>query len=231
VEKNLRTGLANGLTAEPAWEPSLYLRALASMDANTEFVSLGGSSVPGSLGYVDAAAELAKQVSTGAMPEPDEIVVALGSGGTAAGLLVGLEKAGLRAKVVGVSIAKPVFVVKALAVRLTSRVARTCEVNAERALARLVVDETSVGAGYGHETAEGQRALTLAAAEGIKVDQTYTAKALASALARAREDEKKTVLFWNTLSSTAPTLTEGELHDRLPEDLGALLRGRPRELS
>ncbi len=227
VEKNLRAGLAHGLTAEAAWEPSLYLRVLAAMDADTEYISLGGSNVQGSLGYVDAAGELAAQISRGELAEPDELVVALGSGGTVAGLLVGLEKSGLRTKVVGVSVAKPVMIVKALCVRLTRRVARACGVDAERALSRLIIDGAAVGAGYGHETPEGKRASELATASGLTVDPTYTAKALSSAMSRARADEKSVVLFWNTLSSAKLGVEGAAETDRLPQELRGLLRGAP----
>ena len=41
------------------------------------------------------------------LPEPDVVVVALGSGGTAAGLAVGFEQAGLRTRVLGVVVAPP----------------------------------------------------------------------------------------------------------------------------
>ncbi len=54
----------------------------------------------GCVGYVEAAIELAEQVGAGELPEPSHIVVALGSGGTAAGLLAGLKLAGLRSRLV-----------------------------------------------------------------------------------------------------------------------------------
>ena len=59
----------------------------------------GGSSPLGALGYVEGALELAEQVRDGALPEPTHVVCAAGSGGTAAGLLLGLRMAGLRTKV------------------------------------------------------------------------------------------------------------------------------------
>ena len=62
----------------------------------------GGSSPVGTLGYVEGAFELAAQVQDGALPEPSHVVTALGSGGTAAGLALGLRLAGLRTRV-GVS--------------------------------------------------------------------------------------------------------------------------------
>ena len=62
----------------------------------------GGSSPVGALGYVEGALELAEQVREGVLPEPSHVVCAVGSGGTAAGLLLGLRIAGLRTKVLGV---------------------------------------------------------------------------------------------------------------------------------
>jgi 1-aminocyclopropane-1-carboxylate deaminase/D-cysteine desulfhydrase-like pyridoxal-dependent ACC family enzyme len=230
AERNLRAGLSVGLTAEAAWEGSLHLRLLAAMDADTEVIALGGSSVQGSLGYVDAAIELAGQVARGELPEPDEIVVAMGSGGTVAGLLVGLAKTRLRTRVVGVSIAKPVFVVRELTRRLTRHLAHACKVPPGEALARLVVDGHSVGRGYGHATSAGELARELATASGIKVDPTYTAKALASALGRAESTPSAKIVFWNTLSSaTLEHAAPGLEREPLPEELRALLRDRPKD--
>ena len=57
---------------------------------------VGGSSVVGSLGYVDGARELAAQVRAGGgAGAEDVIVVALGSGGTVAEVVAGLELEGL----------------------------------------------------------------------------------------------------------------------------------------
>ena len=58
--------------------------------ADTLWISSGGSSPIGTLGYVTAGLELLEQIARGELPRPDVIYVALGSCGTAAGLLVGL---------------------------------------------------------------------------------------------------------------------------------------------
>jgi 1-aminocyclopropane-1-carboxylate deaminase/D-cysteine desulfhydrase-like pyridoxal-dependent ACC family enzyme len=222
---NIRAGYASGLTAEPAMEASLHLHVLAAMDATTEYVSLGGSSVLGSLGYVDAARELAAQVDAGLLPEPEEIVVALGSGGTVAGLLCGLEQTELASRVVGVAIARPVPVVRWMAERLTRKVARVVGVDASRALARLVVDADSVGRGYGHPTPAGEEAIALGASLGIKLDPTYTAKTFASALARAKSNDAERTLFWNTLSSAdISPLVEREPERDLPIEIRRLFK-------
>jgi D-cysteine desulfhydrase len=62
----------------------------------------GGSSPVGALGYVEAAMEIAAQVEDGSLPEPAHAVVPVGTGGTAAGLALGFQLAGLRTRVVGV---------------------------------------------------------------------------------------------------------------------------------
>jgi D-cysteine desulfhydrase len=62
----------------------------------------GGSSPVGALGYVEAALEIASQVEDGSLPEPAHVVVPVGTGGTAAGLALGFQLAGLRPRVVGV---------------------------------------------------------------------------------------------------------------------------------
>ena len=58
------------------------------------FLPAGGSSPVGALGAVEIALEIANQVEHGVMPEPSQVVTAVGSGGTAAGLLLGFRLAG-----------------------------------------------------------------------------------------------------------------------------------------
>ena len=81
--------------------PWLFLRH-SSGGRLPYFLPAGGSTPVGTLGYVEAAFELAAQVASGPLPEPSHVVTAVGSGGTAAGLALGLRLAGLRSRVVGV---------------------------------------------------------------------------------------------------------------------------------
>ena len=71
------------------------------------FLPVGGSSPVGILGYVEAGLELGGQVAAGALPEPAHVVVPVGSGGTLAGLALGLRLAGLKASAVGVVVNDP----------------------------------------------------------------------------------------------------------------------------
>ena len=148
----------------------------------------GGSSPVGVLGYVDAALEIAAQVEAGALPEPAHVVVPVGTGGTAAGLALGFQLAGLRTRVVGVVVNDQLRLDPPVLARLARRTAKLLErrgaplgqLQLEPAMLDLTRDQ--LGAGYGHPTEAATRATTLAAEEGLPLDLVYTAKAMAGLL-------------------------------------------------
>ncbi|WP_394832158.1 pyridoxal-phosphate dependent enzyme [Pendulispora rubella] len=190
----------------PGEEPALYL-------------PVGGSNRLGTLGYVDAAREIATQVRDGVMPEPDVAVVTLGSGGTAAGLAAGFAQEGMKTRVVGVAVAAPVWGVSLAARWLVLRCAARFDV-------RLQVERRYLGRGYGHRTAQGDHATMLAAASGLTLDPTYTAKAFAAALDRVAEGRHRHVLYVHTLSSAplAPLLEGAPSEEELPPELVRLFQ-------
>jgi D-cysteine desulfhydrase len=216
---NLSIALGHGLVAHAASAWALAPPVVAAhLGRDVYFVPLGGSNVTGSLGYVEAARELAAQIRDGVLPEPDVAIVALGSGGTAAGLAAGFEEAGLRTRVVGVAISHPARVLAVMAHRLTREIAKAIGVAPARAAARLEVDRTWVGRGYGYETPEVAAAIAEGTKLGVVLDPTYTAKAFACALSRSKNAK---VLFWHTLS-TRPL--EGLPREEIPSNLARLLR-------
>lgn len=165
----------------------------------------GGSSAVGALGYVEAALEISAQVEAGALPEPAHVVVPVGTGGTAAGLALGFQVAGLRTRVVGVVVNDQLR----LDGRVIARLARRTAALLERRGARLrplrlepdMLDLTrdQIGAGYGHPTEAAESAAALAAEEGLALDPVYTAKTMAGLLALRAEDRlTDPVLFVHT---------------------------------
>jgi len=70
------------------------------------FVYAGGSNPEGTIGYVNAAFELKEQINRGEIPEPEVIICPLGSGGTLAGLSLGLQLAGMQARLMGVRVSE-----------------------------------------------------------------------------------------------------------------------------
>jgi D-cysteine desulfhydrase len=149
----------------------------------------GGSSAVGALGYVEAALEIAAQVEDGSLPEPAHVVVPVGTGGTAAGLSLGFQIAGLRSRVVGVVVNDQLRLDGSVVARLARRTARLLERRGARlGPLRLKPDmlnltRDQIGPGYGHPTEAAERAAALAADEELSLDPVYTAKAMAGLLA------------------------------------------------
>jgi D-cysteine desulfhydrase len=184
-----------------------YLRAFVRRmrrAGRIHWVPAGGSVPLGALGQVSAALELAAQLERGALAAPDTLVVPLGSGGTAAGLLVGLALAGLPTRVLGVQVVPRIVANHARVARL----ARRTHALLSRLLGaplppldvtRLSIDRAAYGGAYGRETASATAAAEqLRLAGGPRLDGTYSAKAFAAALARARRSPDERVLFWLT---------------------------------
>jgi D-cysteine desulfhydrase len=161
----------------------------------------GGSSPLGAVGFVEAALELAAQVEAGELPEPAAAVVALGSGGSAAGLAAGFAVAGLRTRVDAVLVNDQLKLTETTVTRLARRTLRLlakrgAEVKGLEPNAVRVV-RGFMGAGYGHTTPEAGEAQRLArAAEGLALEPVYTGKTLAAIRAGAAGEGP--VLFWNT---------------------------------
>jgi D-cysteine desulfhydrase len=226
AKKNLRVALALGVNAfvAPAW--ALAPAVVASrLGRDAYLVPLGGSNAKGSLGFFDAAIELSSQVEAGLLPEPEVVVVALGSGGTAAGLAVGFERESAKTKVVGVVVSPPVRLVRAMTERLARKTAELVGLSRGarvRAAQRIEVDGRWLGRGYGYSTHESEAAIGVAAEAGLELDPTYTAKAFACALARVKETSGP-VLYWHTLS-TAPLDALLANAPELPPRLADLLR-------
>ncbi len=177
----------------------------------TALIPVGGSNAWGTLGFVNAGLELAWQVADGLMPEPTRVYVACGSGGTAAGLALGLALAGLRTRVVPVLVNHIVPPTPASILRLARRtqgVLRRAGVVKEDVARGLRVDFEAgfLGPGYGHATPESTSALRAAEQlEGVRLDPTYTAKALA-ALAERERGRRDPIVFWNTYAGQMPEL-------------------------
>jgi D-cysteine desulfhydrase len=150
---------------------------------------VGGSSPLGVLGCVEAGLELAGQVAAGELPAPAEVVVAAGSGGTAAGLAVGLGLAGLDTRVTGVVVTDGLVSERSAdrLVRRTAALLRKRGAGPDTGTpAELRILEGYRGAGYGHPTPEGARAAELARRDGLELDPVYTAKAVAGLVGEAR---------------------------------------------
>jgi D-cysteine desulfhydrase len=218
-------------TSTTAWEHPLQAVWLAARRSAVTgrapskgpmWVGPGGSSPLGVVGSMGLGLELAQDVHAGRMPAPDRVVVPLGSGGTAAGLALGLALGGLSAEVVAVRVV-PWLLAGPLSLRVL--VARA------RALLRregllvpspvpIRVRGDQYGDGYGHPSAAGEAATVIAAAHGLTLEPTYSAKAFAAALDEAERPGR--TLF----VATASSIPDPNEPPPIPDGLERLLRGR-----
>jgi len=174
-------------------------------DRSSYFIAPGASGPLANLSYVDAMLELAAQVDAGAMPRPDRIVVATGSGGTCAGLAAGAALLGWSTTIVAARITDRAVCNLATLRSLTALTLRQLREEGYRgptARPRIAIEPRVVGAGYGEPT--------LAAVEGARRygelfgapgEVTYAGKALAALELAVREHPNENILLWNTLST------------------------------
>jgi 1-aminocyclopropane-1-carboxylate deaminase/D-cysteine desulfhydrase-like pyridoxal-dependent ACC family enzyme len=160
-------------------------------------IPLGASTPLGAAAYAMAVTELLGQI-----PPPDLIVLSTSSGGTQAGLIAGCRLHGLETRVVGISADDPSPVIAGEIRRILAGLEELLGM-AGRSLAdaSIEIDDRFVGGGYGIPTPQSIEAIELSARrEALFLDPTYTAKAMAALIARARADElgSGTTLFWHT---------------------------------
>ncbi|GLY94407.1 pyridoxal-phosphate dependent enzyme [Actinoplanes sp. NBRC 103695] len=158
--------------AEVVWagdeSPTQVAQAEAARHDGAHLIPFGGTSAVSVQGYVDCAKELVDQV-----PDFDRVVVAVGSGGTMAGLVRELGPERVYGVDVG-AVADPHATVGALLPSPPSS---------------LTIDRSQIGRGYAAFTEPVRDAIKLAArTEGLFLDPTYTGRALAGLIASGRGD-------------------------------------------
>jgi len=149
----------------------------------------GGSNALGSLGYVLAVAELHDQLPRSWRSGPLTIAYAAGSGGTGAGIELGLRLLGWRdAKAIGFAVCNDARYFRETIAAICAEARRRWPELPEISAADIAVDDGFVGQGYGEATEEGLEVIRRAAREdGVLLDPVYTGKAMLGLAARARE--------------------------------------------
>lgn len=150
------------------------------------YLPAGGSNPVGSLAYVETALEIAAQVAAGELPEPGTLVTAVGSGGTAAGLTLGLRIAGLRTRVLGVVVNDSFPLDAPVLARLADDTAALLTARGAGELPRITAADLTtradwLGATYGDPTPASLAAVALAGERaGLTLEPVYTGKSLAA---------------------------------------------------
>lgn len=181
---------------------------LSSSGRRPYLIPIGGSNAVGSVGYVAAVQEFRAQSN-----EADHFVVAVGSGGTMAGLEVGVRAFGLSTRILGVGVAEPDTVSWNVDVaNLSNAVAQRLNLSASWSPDDIECPMDWMGPGYAAPTDDCEQAITLfAQVEGIFLDPIYSGKAFAALLDGVRAGRflpSETVVFWHT-GGTPALFAEG----------------------
>lgn len=181
------------------WVPAAYaLAAALRVRRRLHWIPAGGASPLAILGHVNAAMELAEQLVRRESEPPGCVVVPLGTGGTAAGLALGFRIASLRTHVLAVRVVP----------RILGRVARVLKL--ARAASSLIegltgehlppvspadvsLEHAFYGGAYGRPLSARGDERSLERLD-IRLDDTYSRKAFAAALAQSGDR----TLLWLT---------------------------------
>jgi len=139
-------------------------------------IPLGGASPIGTAGYVMAADELAKEAPAGCM-----IYTATGTGGTQAGLVIGI---GHHERVRGIDVGA----IPDVGERIEAVIPAAASLSGcPMPQGHLQLDRSQIGKAYGARTDAAREAIELVARlEGIVLDPVYSGKAMAALIADCR---------------------------------------------
>jgi D-cysteine desulfhydrase len=158
----------------------------------------GGATAVGAVGYYEAVGEVSRQLAD-LHVVPEAVVVAVGSGGTIAGLVAGIEAGGHPWRVLGASVSRPPDEVERRVHTLASECAALIGTSPPKLDAVEITDAR--GPGFGLASKEGteaaQQALSL---EGLLLDPVYTAKSMAAV---PRLGSQGPILWWHTGGTVA----------------------------
>jgi 1-aminocyclopropane-1-carboxylate deaminase/D-cysteine desulfhydrase-like pyridoxal-dependent ACC family enzyme len=169
-------------------------------------IGVGGSGAVGAWGQMLAGFEAFDQAAAAGL-SLDIIVVPSATGGTQAGLIAAAAERSPGTRVAGVVVARPA---SDLRPAIDTMIGGLSDLSRDRSVggraagpalaAKVELDETQLGEGYGRPTAAASEAAALLArTEAILVDPIYTAKAFASLVARVRAGawDGQRILFWH----------------------------------
>ncbi|NNF67912.1 MAG: pyridoxal-phosphate dependent enzyme [Gammaproteobacteria bacterium] len=213
VAKNLLAGLSTNAelhhfdseTAALQSVKAISLQHKQSAGIEPMLIPGGGSSAAGTVGFVNAAFELARQIEEKIIPPPDKLYVALGTMGTAAGLQLGIRACGLAIELVPVRVVRDSIANVAAMEKLyneTNRLLHRCDTAFPLIpFAAPVIRHDQFGERYAIFTKEGMAAKRLLAEkEGLSLEGTYTAKTIAALLEDLQNGslDGKNALYWHT---------------------------------
>jgi D-cysteine desulfhydrase family pyridoxal phosphate-dependent enzyme len=173
-------------TADPDAELARAAEQCRAEGGTPYIIPIGGSNALGMMGYVDAARELLAQAKAQSVGIT-HVALASGSGGTHAGLALGLALGGSTAPAIGYCISRTSQEQRPRVAALLQSGSALLGVASPLSGDDVVLEDGVVGEGYGQPTDGMVEALRLAAAqEALLLDPVYTGKAMAGLIAGIR---------------------------------------------
>jgi D-cysteine desulfhydrase family pyridoxal phosphate-dependent enzyme len=203
--------------------------ALRAQGRNPYVIPFGGSNAVGTMGFVAAVAELKEQCLAqsvgGKALHVDALVLPSGSGGTQAGMAVGVALYDPSIRVIGIAIDRadpgdPPYEseLAALANQVADRLGAGPRFAARFTASDFEVRYEYATPGYEVVTDLEREALQLAGRyEGLLLDPVYTGRAMGATIDMIRRGEfapDETVLFWHTGGTPALFGYAGELYPK-----------------
>ena len=190
---------ASGHIIDARWVPTAYVVAATLRTLGRKWIPAGGATPLAVLGHVNAGMELAQQIADDDCPLPERIVVPFGTGGTAAGLALGLRLSGLGSQVMAVRVVPRLLGGVRRVTRLANATAAFIERLTGERVPRLtrsdiLVEHSFYAGGYGRPIEAARDVDDAATRSGLHLDDTYSRKAFAAAIAQRNH----LTLFWLT---------------------------------
>jgi D-cysteine desulfhydrase family pyridoxal phosphate-dependent enzyme len=164
-------------------------------------IPVGGSSGVGALGYVTGTRELVDQLAAEGVAAT-RLYYASGSRGTQAGLELGWRLFSPSYQLFGIAVSGGEDEKRQRAARVATEAAALIGADVTVRASELSTSQDHIGDGYGIPTAGGLEAIRLlATCDGILLDPTYTAKAMAALIADVRAGAvapDETIVFLHT---------------------------------
>jgi 1-aminocyclopropane-1-carboxylate deaminase/D-cysteine desulfhydrase-like pyridoxal-dependent ACC family enzyme len=164
-------------------------------------IPVGGSSGIGAIGYAAGTQELVEQLAAMQLA-PTRLYYASGSRGTQAGLELGSRLFAAPYRLFGIAVSGGEEEKRLRAARIANEAGARLGADANIVAAALVTNQDHIGAGYGIPTRACLEAIRLLAQrDGVLLDPTYTAKAMAALIADVRSGAitpDETIVFLHT---------------------------------
>lgn len=201
----------------------------------TWVIPMGGSSWLGTVGFINAALELAAQIEAGEVASPDRIYIANGTMGSVAGLAIGFALLELPIEVHAVRVASNRYSYPGVLQRKINKTAAMLNRIDPRipvdigARCRAVWRDDFYAGGYAVADDATRRAVTIAKEQlGLSIETTYTGKAFAALLTDIGSFDGL-ALFWNTYSApSSPLPLDAQVVQKIPGDFHRYLDAKLR---